>query len=60
MGVDLITLWAVCEDFGEVWGDIPSTVRVLEQQWEWAEKYYETGGWSLNTVGPAMSGGIAR
>ena len=60
MGVDHFTLIPVCEELLEVFGDADSAVWVLKKQRLFVEKYYETGGRSLETVGTMISGGIAR
>ena len=60
LGFDMFTFMPVCEELLEVFGDIDSAVWVLEKQRLFAEKYYETGGWIVETAGTMLSGGIAR
>ena len=60
MGMDTFAAWPICDDFLEVFGDLDSAVQVLEKQMLFAEKYYETGGWSWHTIGPTASAGSAR
>ena len=60
MGLDIFAGNSICEEVLEVWGDANWAVSVLEKQTLFVERYYETTGPSMETLGTMWSGGMAR